>query len=158
MLETTTNLQPDTIEALQELIEINIDSVKGLRTAADRVENASVAQYFRTLAAERDGFAKELQSFVELNNIEPKSTGSAKGALHRWWTSIHGMIRDGDEHVVLSDAEVGEDAIKHKYEGLLRSTAGSPLNRILTEQYKRVKAGHDHVRDLRDTAKAAKQK
>lgn len=150
MLPTKDNLSKETIEGLQELIEINIDSSKGLEAAAEKVENPRVATLFRSMAPERRSFASELQEYVRLNHIEPKTTGSIKGTLHRWWLNIHGTIRDGDEHVVLADAEAGEDAIKRRYEAVLKETAGSPLQRILTEQYKRVKAGHDTIRDLRD--------
>lgn len=150
MLPTKDHLSSETIDGLQELIEINLDSSKGLEAAAEKVENPRVASVFRSLAPERRQFATELQDFVRLNNIEPKTTGSVKGTLHRWWLNIHGAVRAGDEHAVLSDAEAGEDAIKHRYESVLKDTAGSPLQRILTEQYKRVKAGHDTIRDLRD--------
>lgn len=150
MLETPDKLSKETITGLQDLIQINLDSSKGLEAAADRIENERLSRLFRTMAPERRQFASELQEYVALNNVEPQDHGSVKGTLHRWWLNIHGAVRAGDEHAVLSDAEAGEDAIKHRYEEVLKSTAGSPLQRILTEQYKRVKAGHDTIRDLRD--------
>lgn len=151
MLPTKDKLSKETIDGLQELIEVNLDSSKGLEAAAEKIENPRIASVFRTLAPERRQFASELQEYVRLNNIEPKTSGTVKGTLHRWWLNIHGTVRNGDEHAVLSDAEAGEDAIKHRYESVLKSTAGSPLQRVLTEQYKRVKAGHDTIRDLRDS-------
>lgn len=150
MLETPDRLTKETIDGLQDLIQINLDSSKGLEAAADRIENERLSRLFRTMAPERRQFAAELRDYVALNNVEPQDHGSVKGTLHRWWLNIHGAIRAGDEHAVLADAEAGEDAIKHRYEEVLKGTAGSPLQRILTEQYKRVKAGHDTIRDLRD--------
>ena len=35
----------------------------------------------------------------------------------------------------------------------LKNTAGSAVNDVLTQQYAKVKAGHDRVRDLRDAMK-----
>ena len=80
----------------------------------------------------------------------PQDAKSIKGTLHRWWLNLHGTVRAGEEHAVLSDAEAGEDAIKHKYEEVLKDTASSPIQSVLNEQYQRVKAGHDTIRDLRD--------
>lgn len=150
MLPTVEHLSENTIRGLQELIEINLDSSHGLETAAEKIENPRIASIFRTLAPERRRFAAALQEYVRLNHVEPTDSGSVKGTLHRWWLNIHGTVRAGDEHAVLSDAEAGEDAIKHKYEAVLKDTAGSPLQKTLTEQYERVKAGHDTIRDLRD--------
>jgi uncharacterized protein (TIGR02284 family) len=36
------------------------------------------------------------------------------------------------------------------YEEVLKETAGSAVNDVLTRQYAKVKAGHDQVRDLRN--------
>lgn len=154
MIETTANLSKETIQGLQDLLQINVDSSKGLNTAAEKIESERVARLFRTLASERRQFADDLREFVTLNDKEPRDHGSVKGTLHRWWLNLHGTVRAGDEHTVLADAEAGEDAIKHKYEEVLKGTAGSPLQKVLTEQYKRVKAGHDTIRDLRDATKS----
>lgn len=149
-METTTNLNPETIAGLQELIEINIDSGRGFRAAADRIEDARIASFFRDCAVERDGFARDLARYVELNAVEPKDGGSAQGTAHRWWLELRGAVQRGDEHAVLSEAERGEDAIKARYEKVLKDTAGSPLNSVLQHQYASVKARHDQVRAMRD--------
>lgn len=149
-MNTVTNLQDETIQGIQDLIEINIDSAKGFATAADKIENDSIARYFRECGDERSRFAGELKTAVALNNTEPKDSGSIKGAAHRWWMNIHGAVTGGDEHAVLADAERGEDEIKGRYERVLKDTAGSPLNEVLQKQYARVKSRHDQIRDMRD--------
>lgn len=150
MLPTVDVLSPRTIQGLQELIAINLDSSRGLEAAADLIENPRIASVFRSLAPQRREFAAALQDYARSNNVEPTDSGSIKGTLHRWWLNIHGTVRAGDEHAVLSDAEAGEDAIKHKYEAVLKDTEISPLRKVLAEQYEHVKSGHDKIRDLRD--------
>lgn len=149
-METITNLNEDTLEGIQKLISINIDSSKGFRAAAEHIENDQIASYFRDCGKERQRFAHELQVAAAINDEEPEDDGSLKGAAHRWWMNIRSTVTGGDEHAVLADAERGEDAIKHCYEKTLKDTAGSAMNAILQNQYAVVKQRHDQIRDMRD--------
>ena len=42
------------------------------------------------------------------------------------------------------------NAIKARYENVLKETAGSPYNAVLQRQYASVKEAHDTIRDMRD--------
>tara|TARA_R110002072_G_scaffold87983_4_gene198243 strand:- start:2254 stop:2451 length:198 start_codon:yes stop_codon:yes gene_type:complete len=64
------------------------------------------------------------------------------------------MVNGGDRTVLLIEAERAEDRIKGCYEALLKKAAGSPLNAVLLDEYRRVKSTHDLIRGLRDLAKA----
>lgn len=149
-LETKTNLNEQTIDALQDLAQINIDSRDGFRDAADQIPDAALATYFRELADERARQAEELQTYVELNNERPVREGSFLAALHRSWISIRDSLASNETHAVLAEAERGEDSIKGAYEDALKDTAGSAVNDVLQTQYVQVKAAHDRIRDLRD--------
>lgn len=149
-MESVTTLNKDTIKGIQNLIEINIDSSKGFEEAAEKVENNTIADLFRTCASERRTYANDLQSLAIVNAKEPKTDGTWKGTVHRWWIDLRGSIQSGDEHAMLAEAERGEDAIKHRYEDTLKDTAGSAVNDVLQRQYSGVKARHDQIRDMRD--------
>ena len=99
--------------------------------------------------------ASELQSLVDFNGEEAEDDGSVAAKTHRIWINIRSKINGGDPYVILIEAERGEDHIKEAYEDILKETAGSAVNDVLTAQYAKVKAGHDKVRDLRDAYKAA---
>lgn len=151
-METKTTLETETIQDLQHVIRINLDSSKGFRAAADEVDNAPLAQFFRACADEREEMAHECQRLVGANGTAPEHDGSLLGAAHRWWLNIRGAIQDGDEHAVLAEAERGEDAIKHLYEKILEHHPGSAVNDVLQRQYAQIKSRHDQVRDMRDRA------
>lgn len=151
-METKLNLNTETLEALQELIEINIDSAKGLREAADAIDHDQLESLFLQISVSRDAQATELQHFLRMNDEEPEDDGSVAGAVHRKWLELRAAINSGDPKVVLIEAERGEDVIKGKYENLLKETAGSAMNDVLMRQYAEVKRQHDLVRDLRDSA------
>lgn len=152
-METTLDLEPKTIDGLQELIGVNLDAAEGFRTAADAVENPPLSDLFGELAAQRAGFANQLKDRVAWNGEEPRADGSLRAKLHRMWMDVRAKATDGAGYDMLAECERGEDRIKQKYEEVLVETAGSPLNALLTRQYADVKKAHDQVRDLRDSLK-----
>ncbi len=73
-----------------------------------------------------------------------------RAAVHRTWINVRELLTSNDANAILSEAERGEDHIKSAYETVLRNTAGSAVNDVLTRQYAQVKASHDRVKMLRD--------
>ena len=149
-METKTDLHRDTMEKLQRLIRINIDSEKGLEEASHAVQDNLVATMFVELGRDRANNAIELRKYIEWNGEKAIDKGSYVASLHRAWLGVRSVVSGGDSHAILCEAERGEDAIKHAYEDALIATAGSAMNDVLTRQYAIVKAGHDRVREMRD--------
>jgi uncharacterized protein (TIGR02284 family) len=148
--ETKTSLNEATIDKLQELIRINIDSENGFLDAAHQVEDSNISAVFTELSAQRSQNAIQLQDFVQWNGEKPLDEGSYAAAMHRSWMDLRALLGGGEAHSILSEAERGEDQIKAAYEGALKETAGSAMNDVLTRQYAGIKAGHDRIRALRD--------
>lgn len=154
-LETKIDLNETTLEKLQKLIRANIDSYNGFHESAEELKDERLATLFRSIGDERSAMAAELQQYVEFNGKEAEDDGSVAAKTHRIWINIRGKLNGGDATVILIEAERGEDHIKEAYEDVLKDTAGSALNDVLTAQYAKVKAGHDKIRDLRDAYKAS---
>jgi uncharacterized protein (TIGR02284 family) len=149
-IETKQNLTPDTLEKLQSLIQISLDSEKGLLEAAKQIEDENITSVFLDLSEDRAKNAKDLQTFVRWNEEVAQDEGSYIGTFHRVWLDLRSTITGGNAMSILSEAERGEDYIKKLYEEVLIETAGSAMNDVLTRQYATVKAGHDRIRDLRN--------
>ena len=149
-VETKLNLSEKTVAKLQDLIRINLDSEQGFQEAAKEINDVNVAGIFSSLATERSRNALELQDYVQWNGEKPRDEGSYAAAFHRTWVDLRAKLSGGDPHVLLSEAERGEDQIKQAYEDALKDTAGSAMNDVLTRQYSNIKAGHDRIRDMRD--------
>ncbi len=154
-LETKIDLNETTIEKLQKLIRANIDSYNGFHESAEELKDERLATLVRSIGDERSAVASELQQYVEFNGKEAEDDGSVAAKTHRIWINIRGKLNGGDATVILIEAERGEDHIKEAYEDVLKDTAGSAMNDVLTAQYAKVKAGHDKIRDLRDAYKAS---
>lgn len=154
-LETKLNLDDQTIEAIQDLIQANVDSADGLIEAAKDISDANVSSLFNELATQRRKLALELQQHVLLSGERPRSEGGLLASLRRTWLDLRAKLNGGDAYVILCEAERGEDHIKRAYEDVLKSTSGSAMNDVLSTQYAIVKAAHDRIRDLRDQYKDA---
>lgn len=148
--ETKHDLNQETIDAIQDLIQANIDSADGFSEAASQIQDPNLASLFVELGQQRRELAETLQKHVRFNGERPRTEGSWLAAAHRTWLDLRAKIAGGDAKVILQEAERGEDYIKHAYEDALKNTAGSALNDVLLSQYSVVKNGHDRIRDLRD--------
>lgn len=148
-METKIALEKDTVETLQDLIQVNIDSRDGFLSVVEHTEDESISRLFRELASRRNEQASELSSLVELNDEQANNDGSMMAAAHRGWIDLRGRLGESTT-AMLEEAERGEDQIKHKYEEALKTSAGSAVTDVLNRQYRAVKEAHDRVRDLRD--------
>jgi uncharacterized protein (TIGR02284 family) len=154
MATATMNLPAKSINWLQDLIQINIDSRDGFEEGANELKgkNSSLEHLFHNMAAERAAQASELQEMVASNATKPEKSGSVRAAAHRAWMDIRSAL-GGGEYAILSEAERGEDHIKETYEAALQELGSCSCTATLRRQYAAVRASHDAVRDLRDSHK-----
>lgn len=150
-MESKTHLEQSTINKLQKLIRANIDSYNGYHEAAEELSDERLSTLFRDIGDQRSAIATELQKHVEFNGEEAVDDGSVAAKIHRVWINIRGKVSGGDAHAILQEAERGEDHIKQAYEDVLKEIPGSAMHDVLHNQYATVKAGHDQIRDLRDS-------
>ncbi len=147
-------LSKNTLENIQGLIEINLDSSKGFEEASKRCDDPSLGPVFRALGTERAAFAGELQRLVSQNGELPETSGSLLGTAHRWWMKLRDSV-DSDDTSLLSEMERGEDSIKKCYEKVIADVGTSAIATTLHSQHGQILRGHDRIRDLRDRAKAS---
>jgi uncharacterized protein (TIGR02284 family) len=152
MLAPTTALPQRSIDYLQELIRLNIDSRDGFREAAANLQSDKggyLFNLFSQIAREREAQARELQSLVMCSDELPEQTGSLSAAVHRTWMDLRDIL-GGGEQALLEESERGEDHIKSKYEAAVHDLGACPCTAVLQRHLVAVKASHDEVRDLRD--------
>jgi len=151
MMETKTDLSSITLKKLQQLVQINLDSEKGFSEVSHDIKDKSISTVFTELGSQRRKNVLELEELIAWNGEVPVEEGSYLAAFHRAWISLRQLLTGGSSYAILAEAERGEDAIKKAYEDVLIATAGSAVNDVLTRQYAIVKAGHDRVRDMRNS-------
>lgn len=142
----------DVIATLNGLIETCKDGQEGFTTAAEGVERSDLKSLFYELARQRSGFTGELQSLVQSLGGDPEESGSIAGTLHRGWINIKSVVTGQDEGAVLNECERGEDSAKKMYEDALDALLPAYIMDTVQTQYTQVKAAHDRIKALRDTA------
>jgi uncharacterized protein (TIGR02284 family) len=142
----------DVIATLNDLLEISRDGEQGFRTCAEGVQTPNLKTLLETAARRCAEGAAELEAKVRSLGGEPAQGGSIVGSMHRFWTDIKSAITGMSEHAVLVECERGEDAAKAAYEAALQKNLPADVRTLIERQYQGVKANHDRVRNLRNTA------
>lgn len=151
-MESKEELHDSTLEAVQRLIQANLDSADGFDEAVRRIDHIQVASLLSELEAERRRFASTLQRYVGNNGERPCREGTWWGTLQRSWLDFRSTLSDGDPRVILAEAVRSESHLKETYEAVLRETAGSAMNDVLSRQYVAINAGHDRISQISQRA------
>lgn len=145
----------DVRHILEDLIETGKDGQKGYQDAATHVKRTDLKTYFNERSLERARFAEDLRlELTRLGEPDKKPSGTASGAVRRAWIDTKAALGGGDKSI-LNSLEAGEDSAKEAYQKALAKPLPSNIADIVRQQAVSVKAAHDHIRMLRDTAAAA---
>lgn len=147
----TYNMDDQTVDLLQDLLSINMDSEKGFEEAAEHVNEPELKSLFRDFSQRRSHNAAELREAISSAGKEPTTHGSASGAIHRWWIDAKQAMTGKDPESVLNEAERGEDSIKNEYEDALEELSDPVARDLVDRQFQNVQEGHDRVKSLRDS-------
>lgn len=146
---SVTALDEPTVADLEDLVRINTDSARGFRAAAGEIQNRRIATFLRRNADERQRFAVELRTLLRMSEEDAEQIGSVRGAVHRWWLGLRGLIAGGNEHAILAEAQRGEEAIKARYESALQRAGDNPIFETLLAHLRSVEDTLQRLRDLR---------
>lgn len=142
-----------TLKTLNDLIEVLKDGEEGFKTAATDVKVAELNLVFTRYAVQRAEFASELQARVLALGADVETSGSVAGSIHRGWINLKSALSSNEPHAVLAEAERGEDSAVAAYRKALdEAHLDKSTQDIIGRQYADVKAAHDHVKMLRDSA------
>ena len=142
----------NTVDALNDLVEVLKDGQHGFKTAAEDVKSPELARIFARYAKQRAEFAAELQAHVIALGEDVEKSGSVTGSLHRGWINLKAALSTNEPHAVLVEAERGEDAAVAAYNKALEDPELDESTRdVISLQYSEVKNAHDHIRMLRDS-------
>ena len=106
----------DTIEELNDVTRLMIDSYKGYKEAADEADdNFALKSEFAQRAEARSRLIGQVQQHVRELGGEPSTHGTMRGAVHRGWVNFANVFRD-DEHGAMSSVANGERFLASRIE------------------------------------------
>ncbi len=144
----TTAISPDqVISTLNNLIELNRDGQSGFQEAAAKIESPQIKAFCLEQSLSRAKFVGELQTQVRSMGVEPDTTGSVAGALHRGWIDLKSALGGGDT-AILAATETGEDHAVNQNVGALTESLPAPARAMVEAQLQSIRQAYARVKEL----------
>jgi uncharacterized protein (TIGR02284 family) len=131
---------------LNHLIEICTDGERGFTTAAEQASDPELKSLFTDLARQRRAFADALIPHAQRLGGDAAADGTSIGRLHRGWMNLKGKISGHHDHVILEEAERGEDAAVRAYRDALNEVLAPAARELVEQQCEAIAKAHEHIR------------
>lgn len=142
--------QHHSIDTINDLITVTIDSVDGYRSAAEDANSGQFKSVFFDRATERQDVADRLQEYVRELGGKPADDGSMAAGAHRSFMNLRDAVTGTDDKAVVAEVERGEDHIKAKFEDALQDDdLDSNTRSVISQCYQSIKSGHDQMSNLK---------
>lgn len=135
-------------EALHHLIEVCRDGEHGFRTAADKVSGPKLKSLFIELAEERARFATALVPHLQRMGATADESGTGAAALHRGWMNIKGLVPGHHDHMIVTEAERGEQAAIDAYDEALNGILPPTVTPLVEEQREAMRKANERIRSV----------
>jgi uncharacterized protein (TIGR02284 family) len=148
--ERRTRMQLDSgsIDALEELIHVNIDSHRGFKALSLQIDDADCRNLFREIASKRRDHADLLLRHMHARESEIARHGAFRRALHRWWFQVRTSLDAANTRDLLTEAENGENAVEKCYERVFLLMSDGTVRDVLGAQYREVRRDHHRLHAL----------
>ena len=143
----------ETIEVLNDLIQINNDRITGYEKAIKetKAEDEDLKILFATMIAESHRNKIALATEVQTMGAEVENGTTTSGKIYRAWMDVKAIFTGHDRHTILANCEAGEDAAKKAYRTALEHEAlPAYIRELLVQQEGALLASHDEIKSLRD--------
>ena len=142
-----------TIDALNQLIEINNDRVEGYETAAKETDSEDLKNLFSGLQNTSQRNLSELRGEVSRLGGKPEEGTRVTGKFFRAWMDVKAALTGNDRGTILNSCEFGEDKALETYENVLEDSGSgfsAEQREMVRKQQSSLRADHDKVKALRD--------
>ena len=148
------NNNQKSIDALNNLLEINNDRIEGYKHALKETEESDLKTLFSEFANTSYKCQLELSAEVEKLGGKPVEGTRNTGKLYRTWMDLKAALTNKDRKAILNSCEYGEDVAVKNYEDTLKGDAlETPVYNLVNSQLGKIKSEHDKIKSLRDSLK-----
>ena len=150
-------LNKDSVDVLNNLLEINNDRIEGYKHAAKETDEADLKKLFTRFAETSHDFKVVLTDEIQSLGGTPVEGTRTSGKLFRAWMDIKAALTNKDRKGILNSCEFGEDVAVKNYEDALKSNKiESHIYQVINKQYAIIKVDHDKIKNLRDDLEGKK--
>lgn len=143
------NNTEDTIEILNDLVEINNDRIVGYEKAIKELkeEDEDLKVMFLNMIDESRQARLDLGNEVQVLGGVMEGGTTNSGKIYRAWMDVRALFSGHDRHSVLANCHKGEDAAQVAYTTALKSDSlPAHLREMISNQQQILKASHDEIK------------
>jgi uncharacterized protein (TIGR02284 family) len=142
----------ETIEVLNDLIQINNDRIAGYEKAIKETQpdDDDLKVLFATMIAESHRIRIALSTEVQALGADIEQGTTASGKIYRAWMDVKAAFGGNSRHAILASCERGEDAAQRAYESALNHDLPAFIRDLMIQQQEALRASHDEIKALRD--------
>lgn len=146
----------ETIETLNDLIQINNDRIEGYEKALEelKTEDSDLKALFSSMISESHEIRLALGTEVNVLGGDMDRSTTTAGKIYRAWMDVKAVFTGHTRESILANCEAGEDAAQRAYRTALdEEELPAYLREMISEQQLTLKASHDQIKALRDANK-----
>src|SRR5882757_7271539 len=115
----------ETIEVLNDLIQINNDRIVGYERAIKETkdEDDDLKTLYASMIAESHKIRIALATEVQTLGADVDMGTTTSGKIYRAWMDVKAVFTGHDRHTILENCEAGEDAAQKAYRTALNNDA-----------------------------------
>ena len=134
------------VQALQDVIEVNVASRDALKGLAGDVEDLTIAATLRTIAGQRQRQANELKRFVQYER------GDGENHLDAKLESLEQVAADDESshQRLISELKLTEDRLAAIYRNAVETTEGLSINGVLQRHLRNTQTQVGRLSNLQD--------
>lgn len=143
--------EKETIEILNDLIEINNDRIAGYERAIKELKDGDddLKILFENMIDESRNARLALGEEVQVLGGTMETGTTASGKIYRAWMDVKAVFTGHDRHTVLANCHTGEDAAQKAYETALEAEhLPAYLREMIEKQQQQLKSSHDEIKAL----------
>jgi uncharacterized protein (TIGR02284 family) len=148
-----TTISVETIEILNDLIEINNDRIEAYKIALRdlKEEDKSLKPLFTRMIDESERNVRVLAREVDILGGEAEHGTSLEGKIYRAWMNVRIAFAGKTKHHILQNCEINEDASLDAYRSAMQcEDLSGYLREIISDQLDALLHFHDTIKKMRD--------
>lgn len=139
------NDQKTAVRALNDLIATCHDSEEGYAKAAKGVRDNELSDRLSSISGQRGHFADELRTLVSNLGGQPATDAHYGGILHRGWVDLETRLRGKDDHEILDECLLGDDATIKHYQHALTQPLPEQARAVIERQLNTIQSEVDSL-------------
>jgi uncharacterized protein (TIGR02284 family) len=148
-----TTISVETIEILNDLIEINNDRIEAYKLALKdlKIEDQALSPLFLRMIDESEKNNRILSREVDILGGEAERGTSLEGKIYRAWMNVRTTFTGKTKHHILQNCEINEDASLEAYRTAIQCEELSGyLREMISDQLDELLHSHDSIKRVRD--------